>query len=161
MNLGKCQAVKYDELYTPKEAILPILRYLDKNKIYWECCGNKSKITEILKENGFNIIETSFDFLNKKPDFYFDIIITNPPYSLKDDFIKKCYEYNKPFLLLLPITALEGIRRGKMFKEKGISLIVLNKRIDFTGKKSNWFNTSWFNYKITNGLIFEEVIINE
>ena len=38
---------------------------------------------------------------------WFDMIITNPPYSLKDEFIKKCYEWNKPFCLLLPITAFE------------------------------------------------------
>lgn len=28
---------KNDELYTPNEAIYPILKYLDKSKIYWEC----------------------------------------------------------------------------------------------------------------------------
>ena len=26
-----------DDFYTPDEAILPILKYLDKDKIYWEC----------------------------------------------------------------------------------------------------------------------------
>ena len=29
------QQEKNDELYTPIEAILPILKYLDHNKIYW------------------------------------------------------------------------------------------------------------------------------
>lgn len=28
---------KHDEFYTPREAIYPILKYLDKSKIYWEC----------------------------------------------------------------------------------------------------------------------------
>ena len=27
----------YDEIYTPKYAIVPLLKYLDKSKIYWEC----------------------------------------------------------------------------------------------------------------------------
>ena len=45
------------------------------------------------------------------------MIITNPPYSLKDEFIKKCYEWKKPFCLLLPITALEGKVRGKCLEK--------------------------------------------
>lgn len=157
------QREKYDELYTPSEAILPIIKYLDKNKTYWECTdfGN-SNITKILIENGFKVINTNkseIDFLNDKVDFEFDVIITNPPYSLKDEFIKKCYEYEKPFMLLLPITALEGKSRNKLYKEKGIELIILNKRINFMKEKNNvWFNTSWFCHQVCDKqLNFEEV----
>jgi hypothetical protein len=58
---------------------------------------------------------------------------------------KKCYEYNKPFLLLLPLTALEGKERNKLYRENGIEIIVLDKRINFMKNKNNvWFNTSWF-----------------
>ena len=28
---------RYDEFYTPPEAIHPLLRFLPKDKIYWEC----------------------------------------------------------------------------------------------------------------------------
>ena len=31
-----------------------------------------------------------------------------------------------------------------MFHDLGMSVIVINKSIDFTGKKANWFNVSWF-----------------
>lgn len=87
------------------------------------------------------------------------MIITNPPYSLKDEFIKKCYEYGKPFCLLLPLTSLEGIKRGEMFRKNGIELVVLDKRIDFNGKGKNWYNTSWFCYKVLpKQLIFEKLI---
>ena len=85
------------------------------------------------------------DFLKDKVNFKFDVIITNPPYSLKNEFLQKCYEYNKPFMLLLPLTALEGKERGKLYREKGIEVIVLDKRINFMKEKKNvWFNTSWF-----------------
>ena len=143
------QQEKNDELYTPKEAILPILKYLDKDKIYWECTDfGESNITKVLKENGFKVKHTDkneIDFLKDSPDFEFDVIITNPPYSLKNEFLKKCYEYNKPFVLLLPLTALEGKERGKLYREQGIEVIVLDKRINFMKEKKNvWFNTSWF-----------------
>lgn len=154
---------KYDELYTPNEAIYPILKYLDKDKIYWECTDfGDSNIRKVLVENGFKVIATKkeeFDFLKDDPLFKFDVIITNPPYSIKDKFIKRCYELEKPFLLLLPLTALEGKERNKLYKEKGIELIILNKRINFMKNKNNvWFNTSWFCKGITDKqLNFEEV----
>lgn len=159
------QNIKNDELYTPEYAIKPLLKYLPKNIKIWECTDyGSSNITKILKENEYEVIKThkdNFDFLNDKPNFEFDMIITNPPYSLKDEFIKKCYEYKKPFALLLPITSLEGIERGKMFRKNGIELLVFDRRCNFiynNAKKSNWFNTSWFCYNILpKQLIFEEL----
>ena len=98
------QQEKNDELYTPTEAILPILKYLDHNKIYWECTDfGESNITKVLKENGFKVINTSkkeIDFLKDKANFNFDVIITNPPYSLKNEFLKKCYEYQKTIYVI-------------------------------------------------------------
>jgi len=155
---------KYDEFYTPREAILPLIPYLPKDKIYWEPTDfGDSEIVKVLKEFDFKVISThikdGFDFLNDTPDFEFDIIITNPPYSLKNQFLRKCYEYQKPFALLLPITALEGKERGEMFRKFGIELLVLDKRINYSRSKKNvWFNSSWFTYKILpQPLIFAEV----
>ena len=170
--------VKNDELYTPEYAVKPLLKYLsfmygdrridvksNKKPIIWECTDyGSSNITKILKDNGYGVVTThkkDFDFLKDIPEFNFDMIITNPPYSLKDEFIKKCYEYNKPFCLLLPLTSLEGIGRGKMFRQNGIELLVFDRRCNFiyeNAKKSNWFNTSWFCYKVLpRQLIFEKL----
>ena len=110
---------KNDELYTPNYAIKPLIKYLldlekglKRTLIIWECTDyGESNITRLFKFCGFEVISThinNFNFLTDKAYFDFDIIITNPPYSLKDNFLAKCYEYNKPFALLLPITALEG-----------------------------------------------------
>lgn len=160
------QNEKNDELYTPKYAIKPLLKYLPKNIRIWECTDfGSSNISKVLKESGYEVITThkkDFDFLSNIPDFEFDMIVTNPPYSLKDEFIKKCYEYGKPFALLLPLTSLEGIERGKMYREKGIELLVFDRRCNFiydNAKKSNWFNTSWFCYNVLpKQLIFEELV---
>ena len=61
--------------------------------------------------------------------------------------------------MLLPITALEGVERGKMFRENGIELLVLDRRLNFMeNKKSNWFNTSWYCYHVLpKQLIFETI----
>ena len=160
------QKPKNDELYTPEYAVKPLLKYLPKNITIWECTDyGKSNITKILRGGGYSVLSThkdNFNFLTDTPDFDFDMIITNPPYSLKDEFIKKCYEYGKPFCLLLPLTSLEGIKRGEMFRQKGISVLVFDKRCNFIyndSKKNNWFNTSWFCYKVLpKQLIFEKLI---
>jgi hypothetical protein len=145
---------KFDNLYTPIEAVHSLLRHINFNRLnVWECAdpGN-SKISQGLREVKFNVISTDistgFDFFKDIPTFDFDMIITNPPFSLKNKWLKKCYEYGKPFALLLPLTTLEGIGRNKLFTRYGISVIVLDKRIDFTGKGANWFNASWFVWNV-------------
>lgn len=149
---------KNDEYFTPEIAVIPILKYLDLNKIYWECTDfGDSNITKVLKKNGFKVVHTNkdeIDFLNDKPNFTFDVIITNPPYSLKDEFLTKCYKYNKPFALLLPITALGGINRNQLYKKYGLELIVFNKRINFINGKNNVsFNSSWFCHDLCDHLL--------
>ena len=159
------QKEKNDELYTPGYAIKPLIKNLPKKLKIWECTDfGGSNITKVLKENGYEVITThkdNFDFLTDKPNFDFDMIITNTPYSLKDEFLKKCYESNKPVALLLPLTSLEGINRGKMYRENGIELLIFDRRCNFiydNAKKSNWFNTSWFCWNLLpQQLIFEEL----
>jgi len=147
---------KSDECYTPSIAIEPLLPFLPKSKIIYECTSNKSdKIVSFLKGKEYNVVSSDGrDFFKDKLDIEFDIIVTNPPYSKKDAFIKQCYDLKKPFALLLPVSSLQGQRRGKWFKEFGIELLVLNKRIDFTGKGSPHFGVAWFCY----GLLPEKLL---
>ena len=51
------QKPKNDELYTPDEAIEPILKYLNKDKVYWECTDyGESNITKVLKMGGTRLL---------------------------------------------------------------------------------------------------------
>jgi hypothetical protein len=162
LNKGQQQAVVYDELYTPVYAVKPILPYIPKGSTIWECTGNGSTITAVLKAHRFNIKEThiddGIDFLKDNSPFDYDIIVTNPPYSLKNQFLKRAFELGKPFAFLLPITTLTSKARSDLFRKYGIQVLVLDKRIDFTGKKNNWFNASWFCWKLLpQDLIFAEL----
>lgn len=138
--------IKSDECYTPKEAIMPLLKFLDKDKIYYDCTsGISSQLVNTMSQNKFNCKSSDkLDFLNDPITKNIDVIITNPPYSKKDKFLKKCYEIGKPFALLLPVSSLQGKARGQMFAENGIEILVLNNRIDFTGKGSPHFGVAWF-----------------
>lgn len=155
---------RFDNLFTPEHAVHTLIKYIPENKTIWECTDpGCSNIAKVLREYGHDVvstdIQTGFDFLNDKPAFDYDLIISNPPYSLKNKFIKRCYDLQKPFILLLPLTTLEGIERGEMFRKNGISVIVLDRRLDFTGKGANWFATAWFCWNVipNNSLVFEQI----
>jgi len=142
------QNKKHDHFDTPAYAVRPLLKYIKKEWVIWEPTDTtgKSEIARVLRENGNIVISTSketFDFLTDVPNFEYDCIITNPPYTLKDQFIKQCFETNKPWAMLLPLTALEGVKRGELYSYWGLELLVLDRRVEFTGG-SVWFNTSWF-----------------
>lgn len=144
----------FDELYTPDEAVKMILKYIPDNvKVIWEPTAiESSKIVSVLEDAGYIVVKSHIndgkDFFTYEPDEY-DMIITNPPYSIKDNFLRRAYELNKPFMLLLPITTLEGKNRGSMFNQNGIQVIIPNKRFNFmSDKKGAWFQTSWFCNKL-------------
>ena len=144
--------IKSDECYTPHEAIKPLIPYLDVTKTYYDCTsGISSNIVDYLNSKNIKCISSGDrDFLKDEIPNNVDVILTNPPYSKKDSFIQRCYEIEKPFALLLPVSSLQGQKRGKMFNEKGIELLVLNKRVDFTGKGSPHFGVAWFCYGVLN-----------
>jgi len=87
-------ASKEDEFRTPAYVVYPLLEFLRGWKIIWEPTDRgDSEISRVLRENGFNVISThidgGFDFLSYEPNFEFDAIVSNPPYSLKDSFLER------------------------------------------------------------------------
>jgi len=175
-NKGQKQAVVYDHLYTPAYAVEPLIRYLKRRfffrrllglkTIIWECTGNRGNIAAVLRDHNFTVIETNiehgFDFLNHGPSFRFHAIVTNPPYSLKDQFLQKCFAYNKPFALLLPVTACTGSKkRVPMYLKYNIQMLFLDGRVNYTGGSGNWKNTSWFCWKMLDYPFFHRMNIHK
>lgn len=125
----------------------------EENTIFDPCCG-KGNIVNFFTEQDYNIegrdIENGYNFLTDPLPEGTTCIITNPPYSLKDQFLARCYEHGLPFALLLPITALEGVKRQAMYKEHGMQLLVLPKRVNYetpSGEGSGaWFHSDWFTH---------------
>ncbi len=141
-----------DDYQTPPEALVPLLPYLKRRWTIWECaCGEKNLVNE-LRKRGYKVSasDKEKDFLIAQDSGRFDCIITNPPYSLKNEFLEKCYELGKPFALLLPLTALEGKKRQAQYKRHGIQLVLFNRRINFetpSGEgNGSWFSTAWFTW---------------
>ena len=144
-----------DDFQTPPEALLPLFPRLNKKWVIWECAEGEGNLTTALKKNGFKVIGTDIltgkDFLTWRPK-KFDCIITNPPYSLKQQFLERAYQLGKPFAFLLPLTTLETRKRQGLFNDHGVEMIIFDRRIHFeTPQKKDsksWFQVAWF----TNGL---------
>lgn len=142
----------YDELYTPPEAVEMILPFIPKDcNTVWECTAtSSSKISSVLRVAEYSVVGThlvdGLDFFDYEPPFNYDIIITNPPYSLKNSFLKRAFGLGKPFMFLLPLTTLEGLERSKMFREHRIQLLIPDMRFNFKPEKNSsaWFATAWF-----------------
>ena len=143
-----------DDFQTPPEALEPLIPYLNKDWTIWECANGTGNLSTALIKKGFEVVATDikvcdFDFLTQKP-VQWDCIITNPPFSLKQEFLERCYQLGTPFALLLPLTTFETPKRQALFKKYGVQVIFFDKRINFetpSGKGSgSWFATAWFTW---------------
>lgn len=151
-------AGRSDIFQTPDWPIDTILRYVPKHWKIWEPAAGQGNIITRVRALGYHAEGTDilhgFDFLSPlfRPEFDYDIHLTNPPYSLKDKWLARCYEIGKPFALLLPITALGEGARFKLYRRNSIQLVMLPRRIDFTtpsGKVGGgWFYAAWFCWKL-------------
>ncbi len=157
---------KSDDRYgTPHQAVDLITPYLRHEWWIWECAAGGGTIVRYLDELGFKVFGTDikYDFISGLP-LECDCIVTNPPYSLKNQFIQRCYQIGKPFALLLPLTALESEERQKCYREYGVEIVIPNTRIQYTlpdgSRRShgNWFASAWFTWGLDIGsqLTFKE-----
>jgi hypothetical protein len=140
-----------DELYTPEYAVSPLLPYLPKNKVIWECAWGTGELADHLRKAGYRVVgNAKMDFLQEQPHRW-DIIVTNPPFSYKTEFLERAYSLGKPFAFLLPLEALVG-KRARLYRQHGIQVLIPDKRINFydAGGQPNKANfpTAWFCWKL-------------
>ena len=117
----------------------------------WECACGKGYLVEGLRQAGRKVIATDKkdgkDFLTWQPSDW-HCAVTNPPFSLKNEFLARAYDLGKPFAFLLPLTALESPSRQSLFQRNGIQVMVLDKRINFETPNQTtshpWFPVAWF-----------------
>lgn len=145
-----------DRFQTPAYALKPLIPYLDKSWRVWESAVGEGYLKRGLEDHGFLVAGTDvldgFDYFFNEVDYY-DIQITNPPYSLKYEWLERAYQLGKPFALLMPGDTLLAQRGQKLFTEYGYSVLIPNRRVDFKTPFRGWkssaqFTSAWFCWKI-------------
>ena len=141
-----------DRCQTPGYALDPLIPYLLDGITVWEpACGEGYLVRE-LEQSGRKVIATDLlhgeDYFQHDPGHY-DVQITNPPYSIKYEWLERAYRNEKPFALLLPIDTLGSGTAQKLFKRYGLELLLLNTRVAFKMPNTGWdssptFAVAWF-----------------
>lgn len=127
-----------DEVYTPAYAVKPIIKYIKKGSVIW-CPFDEedSEYVKVLRDNGFKVIATHIDneqnFFDYEPDEIYDVIISNPPFSIKDAILKRLEELDTPYAVLLPLPTLQGQKRFTYLKN--CQALIFDKRINFFKNK--------------------------
>lgn len=143
-----------DEAYTPFYAVEPLLEFVPKDKVIW-CPFDEewSAYYQLLTENGYEVVRSSLkegqDFFSYEPNAW-DILISNPPFSKKNDVLKRAFDFGKPFALLLPVNSIQGKVRYQIFKNQ-IQLLSFDGRVNYHSPsnmqdtaKGNSFGSAYF-----------------
>lgn len=130
MKQALIKGTKSDEWYTPMNVVEQIFEYYkptgkillpwdqDWSNFYKYCCEHNIECEHNIK-----------DFMTG--DYEFDWIISNPPYSNKDEIIERCIELGKPTVLVLPIESLGGIKRHELYSRTNVDVFIPKRRIAF------------------------------
>lgn len=147
INIGYLTANKTsagDEVYTPFYAVEPLMEFLPKDKKIW-CPFDEewSAFYQYLTEQGFYVERSSLkddkDFFHFEPDEW-DILVSNPPFSKKNEVLKRAFAFQKPFALLLPVNSIQGKARYKIFNNE-IQMLCFDSRVDYHTQQNMLFTT--------------------
>lgn len=103
-----------DKIMTNEKIAIKIIKYFNpKGKILEPARGSGSFYNNLKGKKDWYEIDDGKDFFdyNKKVDW----IITNPPYSIYDNFLLKCFEVADNIVLLVPLA--KAFKSQKIEKE--------------------------------------------
>ncbi|MDD4756638.1 MAG: hypothetical protein PHG29_11215 [Prolixibacteraceae bacterium] len=171
MKLDLIANSKNDEFYTPRYAITPLIKYLKpRSTILCPFDTKNSLFVKILKDNGFNV---NYSHINNNINFFeldldnieCDYIISNPPYSLKNEVFEKLFNSNKSFAMLVGVVGLfESKKRFNLFKNNNFEIMYFDKRIsyfkDYRDEKPS-LNPPFSSVYLTRGILPKKIIFEE
>jgi hypothetical protein len=153
-----------DRCQTPAYALDPLLPYLpppDDQTIIWEPAAGEAYLAWALYDHGYAVAQsdvlTGQNFFHYEPPLDWSVIVTNPPYSIKYDWLARCYALGKPFALLMPVEMIAASTAQRLFKQYGIEILMPDKRINFKMPNAGWngngaqFPTCWYTFGLSIG----------
>ena len=136
--------LKHDDYMTPKTAWQDINEYIPKDKIIYEAFYGDGMSGKYLEELGCKkVIHKKKDFFTYTPKY--DILISNPPFSLSKEIMKRLAELDKPFILIMPSSKINTSYMRNNFMNKGLQIIIPRKRIHFIKKIDGEIPDKWKN----------------
>lgn len=146
-----------DEYYTPKILVDVVVPYVPKGSTVW--CPFDTKDSEFVHAFSVNHRVTHShiwegqDFFEYEPDHY-DYIISNPPFTRKLEVLERLYGLGKPFAMVLPLPMLNYQEVGNFFLNRGLQLLIVDKKVSFDGNTASFNNSFFCNNILPRDLIF-------
>ena len=141
---------------TPRYGVLPIVKYLPKDKIIW-CPFDKedSEFVQVLTEQGYKVvyshIENGQNFYTYEPEEW-DILVSNPPFTNKRQIFERALSFGKPFALIMSNTWLNDSAPKQVFKDKQLQILFFEERMKFSNngvvQNKITFSSSYFCYNL-------------
>ena len=104
---------KDDEFYTLKRDWERIQEFIPKDKVIWEPFSNgEFEGVDYLKSICKEVKCNTGDFFDNNEG---EVVITNPPFSIKKDVLIRLKELDKPFICILPTLAIQTKYIQKIF----------------------------------------------
>jgi hypothetical protein len=136
---------------TPDYTINSLFNFIDFDKVtsFLEPCKGDGAIYDKVKCSIKTYCELSEpipkDYL-KREYGKFDLIVTNPPFSIAKEFLEKSITESDCVCYLLRLNFLGSIKRKPLWTKIGTpnKLLVLTKRPSFTGRGTDATEYGWF-----------------
>lgn len=119
---------------TPPECTLALLEHWTPVNIVWEPACGDGAISRVLSDAGYATVSTDLhnrgygdwtaDFLVDRPPATFGSIVTNPPFSLAEKFIRRAASFGVPFAMLVKSTYWHAATRAKIFEETRPEMVI-------------------------------------
>ena len=138
---------KYDYYQTPEWCYENLPIDWSQFKTALEPCSGDDRILNFLQNKG---VETDWCEIQKGKDFFdhdgeYDLVFTNPPFSLAQEFIEHSMTMAPTIIMLLRINFLGSQARYPFWSQfPPDGLYILSKRPSFTGKGTDSIDYAWF-----------------
>jgi len=136
--------IEHDDYSTPKSAWENIIDYIPKDKLIWESFFLDGESGKHMQELGLNVIHEPVDFFKNNLG---EIIISNPPFSIKKKVFTRLCELDKPFIIICPSSCINTQYMRELFSnsENKIQIIIPRRRINFLKKINGVVPENWGN----------------
>ena len=125
--------IEHDDYMTPKYTWENIIEYIPKDKVIWECFYGDGKSGEDMIELGLNVIHEPIDFFKENRG---DILVSNPPFSKKQEVFTRLKLIDKPFIMICPSSMINTKYIRELFSDSNhLQIIIPKKRIQFIKRK--------------------------
>ena len=118
-----------------------------RRDVSWQAIEIRESCKPILKRDlSLHDRVACADFFDWRPTQRFDVLFTNPPYSLAEQFLEKGLTLAANVVLLLRLNFLASARRADLMRRHAPDVYVLPNRPSFSGRGTDSVEYAWFHW---------------